>query len=518
MSKTRSNSGRSKGGGYSSSGSGKGSSSTRRSPSPSKSGGSSYNNDRYSSGGNGSSRSHQGGSSKGGGGFDNDYHDDNYNRGRGNSGSSKGSGSQFDDYNDDYSNDNYNANNNYGSEGDSDGYDNYDDNDNYSDTGRSGGSSRYNDEPINDPPYDDYGDEDHYNDDGYDNQRGRNDSGSHAKSPRSGNTSKGGGGQGGHHEEADMTFTEEEAYPDSGNERSEGRSSGNSINRVWVWAGGAVPAESTRNPRSSWWRRRASLGMTDYVISLNDHGFPNGLSVKPNYIDRRNRSNRWAPICEVLRIARSYDISPHLMVFLTPNPAMIREAAQVLTEILEHSEVAPRSIQLDLERWWTHRSQAERRRGEQAIQRYFKDEWRGRNLELGIGVTCIGSTPGAVHGAVQLLDFVVPQIYASPRNYGRPLRERSIQRHYNRAADVINQRGKVIVGQTAYSRYVTPEIMKEMLEILLRSDHPAVGGVREVAYWSDIHLMNSRNNREFFQRMTEMVKRGGLNSSNINSL
>jgi len=520
MAKQTGKSGNSKGGGTSTTTTTKGN--TQRGNYNSNSGsstkgGSSYDdqyddNDSYGSnnskgsGGYSGSNSNDGYSSKEGSHYDDNYGADdsfgsrdskygsnNSNDSYGYESPSKGGSSHVDDYG--------------GSSYDSGGSKN---NGNYSNDDYEGGSttgdskySGYDDnEPINDPPpYDDYNDE------------------VVAKRPERDTSRNPEKGEGNYGQEADMVFTEEEVYGEEreNNGNSDQGPSG-TIRRVWVWAGGAVPNSAINNSNSNWWRNRASLGMTDYVISLNDHDFSSGLGIKSNYFNREDGNNRWRPICEILRITDSLGISPHLMVFLPPNPNLIREAAFVLTEIIENSSVTPRSIQLDLEGWWTRRSENERREGENAIQQYFVNEWRGNRPELGIGITCIGSVPQSIYGAMSKVDFAIPQMYASERNYGRPIRENSVRTHYSRAVNALGPGKKVVAGQTAYSRYVDPRVMKEMLGILLRLNHQNNSGISEVAYWSDVHLLNSSRNREFFQRLTNIVRRQGLSRGNIDSL
>lgn len=458
-----------------------------------------YSNEDYSSG-----DSYDSAGSKGGSGYSDNYddsyssakegssYDENYNEGSSSYGTSKDGGNYSDErYESGSSNKNGNAHNDTYDYGDS----------NHSGSGKNTGGYS-NNEPINDPPpYNDYDDE------------------VVAKTPNregNNNSSKYGHDEG----EADMTFTEEEVYgqdresSNGGNEES--RSS--TIRRVWVWAGGAVPSRHIGNPQAAWWRNRFNLGMTDYVIALNDHDFSNGLGIRSNYFDQSDSRNRWAPICEILRTINAANVAPHLMIFFPPNPGLIREAAEALGEILENSPVMPRSIQFDLEGWWTRRSERERSAGEQAIQEHFIDRWIAPRPELGFGITCIGSVPGPLNGALNKVDFAIPQIYASERNYGRPIQENSVRRHFTRAAEALGENGKVIAGQTAYSTYVNPQVMKEMLEILIRQRHSNGAVVNEIAYWSDIHLMNSSRNRQFFQRLTNLVRREGLNTGNINRL
>ena len=444
--------------------------------------GSNYSNDDYN----------RSSSSKGGNRYSNDSNGngpskrDNYSEEHYNESGSK---------QDDYANDDYNE----GSTGGDSGYtkESYGSDTGSNVTSSKGGERYSEDEPVNDPTYE--GDDDEMV----------------SKQPHTDtlrNSEKDGS-----MEEADMTFTEEEVYGEE-NSTDNQDTSGSTIERVWLWAGGAVPRTAINNSRAAWWTSRVSLGMTDYVIALNDHDFSNGLGIKSNYVNRGERSNRWNPICEILRIADSHEIAPHLMIFLKPIPEMIRDAARVLQEIVEDSSVVPRSIQLDLEGWWTRRSASQRQAGERAIQQYFRDEWRAPRPSLGVGITCIGGVPPAIQGALTQVDFAIPQMYASERNYGRPIRENSVRRHFSRAAEALGNKGKVIAGQTAYSRYVNPEIMKEMLSVLLRLNHQNSGGISEVAYWSDTHLRNSRANREFFQRLTSLVKREGLNLHNIERL
>lgn len=290
------------------------------------------------------------------------------------------------------------------------------------------------------------------------------------------------------------------------------------IDRIWVWAGGMVPRYAIRDSSSEWWDNRTSLGMTDYVIALNDHNFSNGLGIRSVYQDNQS-TNRWQPICRVLEILQSKGISPHLMIFTKPNPNFVRESAEVLQEIINASSVMPRSIQLDLEGWWTARNSALRERGEEAIQQYFYDDWSGVKPELGVGITCLGGVPNRIRGALSKVDFAIPQMYASVRNYGRPIREERVQRHHSRAVEALGDKKKIIVGQTARSLYVSPRIMKNMLEIILRLSHPYTGRVREVAYWSDTHLLRNRRNRTFFRNLTNIIRtEGSLDLININNL
>ena len=458
----------------------------------------SYENDSYSKNGNGYANDGYG-QGKGG----NSYQDDSDYGGQNNS---KDYGHENDYSEENGYQDSYGKNERYESSHDNGGYGKghtYSDNaeDGY-DTGDSKGGHTYDNEPINDPPYDGY------------------DEGVSAKQPQTDNrreTLKGGGDG---NQEADMVFTEEEVYGDSqqDTERPRQQTNNNTIRRVWVWAGGAVPRNAISNPRSTWWQNRFNLGMTDYVIALNDHDFSNGLGIKTNYINRNDSRNPWTPIVNILRRVDEAGVAPHLMVFFPPNPRLIREAADVLTQIIEASPVTPRSIQLDLEGWWTRRSARDRQAGERAIQEHFIDRWATRRPELGIGITCIGGVPPSIYGAMEKVDFAIPQMYASERNYGRPISENSVRRHFNRAADALGRQGKIIVGQTAYSRFVNPQIMKEMLEVVLRQQHPDIGGVSEIAFWSDVHLMNSSRNRTFFRELTNLVKNEGLHLGNIENL
>ncbi|WP_282132775.1 hypothetical protein [Cellulophaga baltica] len=478
---------------------------------------------------------------------DNDNSGDSYNSGNtkessrysdsyNDSGSSAKEDSSYNDDGGEYSNDEYEGG--VSTKGDNAYDDNYSNDDSYNSGNGKDTGGYSNNEPINDPPpYEDYNDEvvaktsntgESSSTSKYSNNEGEADMTFTeeevyndevvAKTPNtggSGSTSKYGNNEG----EADMTFTEEEAFGEererSGNQNQGSRSS--TIRRVWVWAGGAVPSRHIGNPQAAWWRNRFELGMTDYVIALNDHDFSNGLGIRSHYLDQGNSSNRWAPICEILRTINEANIAPHLMIFFPPHPGLIREAAEALNAILENSQVMPRSIQFDLEGWWTRRSDRERSVGEHAIQEHFIDGWRGRRPELGFGITSIGSVPSELNRALRKVDFAIPQMYASERNYGRPIQENSVRRHFARAAEALGENGKVIAGQTAYSNYVNPQVMKDMLEVLLRQHSNGIR-VNEIAYWSDIHLMNSSRNRQFFQRLTNLVRLEGLNLDNINSL
>ncbi|MGB7393376.1 MAG: hypothetical protein WA913_03180 [Pricia sp.] len=365
-------------------------------------------------------------------------------------------------------------------------------NTNQTDYSDSGNESRYGkNEPINDPPpYDDHNDEILV-------KRPNEDSNQNA---------------------AKISHDETEAHDYAQRRDVPNNQTANTIDRVWLWCGGVVPNLAIQNPNADWWSDRAALGMTDYVISLNDHDFSSGLGIKSNYFARGNRPERWRPICEVLRISDSLGISPHLMIFLQPNANMIREAAQVLQEIIQDSTVVPRSIHLDLEGWWTGRGQIERRNGELAIQQYFYDEWQGRKPEMGIGVTCIGSVPAAIHGALSQVDFAIPQMYASERNYGRPIRSNTVQQHFTRAVEALGPQGKVVIGQTSNGRHVDSNVMKEMIGAVLNLNHENHGTPTEIVFWSDIHLLNSRTNKAFFLRLTNAVKQNGLSIEDLNSI
>ena len=294
-----------------------------------------------------------------------------------------------------------------------------------------------------------------------------------------------------------------------------GGGSPSGITRIWTWSHGLIPRRAINDANNNWWDRRTNLGMTDYVVSLNDHDFSSGLNLR--YRNRRASTpvDRWAPLCSIFEKLSAKSITPHLMVFLEPDPAMIREAAEAIQEFMSVCSVKPRSIQLDLEGWWTRKPAARRRAGEAAIEQHFYTDWTGDKPELGIGVTHIASTPQAIRGALGKVDFGIPQIYGSERNYGRPIRARSVRRHFARTAEALGAGKKIFVGQTARGRIVTPQIMHDMLAIVADLSHSNTGRVTEIAFWSDLQLLRSTRNRNYFKRLTAKAKSGGLSASNL---
>ena len=286
----------------------------------------------------------------------------------------------------------------------------------------------------------------------------------------------------------------------------------NSIDRIWVWNQGIVPRAAINDSNDNWWLDRVQLGMTDYVIALNDHEFESDrLNLISAYRDSDN-STLWGNLIKVLNTLSTKGVAPHLMVFFPPQPNLIEHAAEQLQEILQLSPVTPRSIQLDLEGWWTRQSNSSRRAGEGAIREYFYNSWNGPRPELGIGITHIASTPASIHGALSEVDFSIPQMYASQRNYGRPVRSSTVEHHYARASETIGAGKRVIVGQTANQQYVTPQVIRDMLGIILgiSTNHSI-----EISFWSDKHILRNENISQYFTRLTRIAKTEGIDSNNL---
>jgi hypothetical protein len=239
---------------------------------------------------------------------------------------------------------------------------------------------------------------------------------------------------------------------------------GGMIDRIWIWQVGGVPISAIHNPANAWWIERELLGMTDYIISLNDRNFAGGLGIRPTY---RGADGSWEPICTILETLHSKDISPHLMVYLLPEPDMIRQAAEALQEIIQVCAVTPRSIHLDLEGWWTNRNQTDREWGEAAIQQYFFTNWLAVTPALGIGITCVGSVPPTIRSALGIVDFAIPQFYA--QYYGQPLQGHLVREHHYRAAEALGDAKQIVAGQTANPAHVSAPLMRDMLEIPCRS-------------------------------------------------
>lgn len=182
--------------------------------------------------------------------------------------------------------------------------------------------------------------------------------------------------------------------------------------------------------------------------------------------------------------------------------------------IVRMSGTVPRSIHLDLEGWWNSRSASDRVAGEAAIRQYFYDEWTAPRPELGIGITHLARDLKSIH-ALSTVDFAIPQIYASVGNYGRPINKRLVRNDFLRAAEALGSGKRIVVGQTANDDYVTPTIMREMLDLIMRISHPHVGGVREVAFWSDLLLLSNTSIRRYFERLTTVLRMSGLDITNL---
>ena len=300
---------------------------------------------------------------------------------------------------------------------------------------------------------------------------------------------------------------------DENHETETNRSS--SIDRIWVWNQGIVPRAAINDENNSWWFDRVQLGMTDYIIALNDYEFePNRLNFISAYRDSDD-STPWGNLIKILNTLSSKGIAPHLMVFFPPQPDLIEHAAEQLQEILNLSPVTPRSIQLDLEGWWTRQSSFSRRAGEEAIREYFFNSWNGPRPELGIGITHIGSTPANIHGALREVDFSIPQMYASQRNYGRPVLSSRVEHHYTRALETIGPGKQVILGQTANQRYVSPQVIHDMLAIILNLASSPTNHSIEISFWSDKHILKNENIKQYFTRLTRIAKTESINSNNL---
>ncbi|MGH3812023.1 MAG: hypothetical protein ACRDUV_06140 [Pseudonocardiaceae bacterium] len=78
--------------------------------------------------------------------------------------------------------------------------------------------------------------------------------------------------------------------------------------------------------------------------------------------------------------------------------------------------------------------------------------------------------------------------------------------------------GQVIIGQTANTTHNPPNVVWHMLRIILSLDHGFTGRVSEVAFWSDILLLRNAGMRNFFTRLSGIVRADGLDATTIEDL
>lgn len=90
-----------------------------------------------------------------------------------------------------------------------------------------------------------------------------------------------------------------------------------------------------------------------------------------------------------------------------------------------------------------------------------------------------------------------------------------VTRDHARAAEALGPNKQVIVGQTANDNYVTPQVMRDMLAKVLDLSHPHTGSVREVAYWSDLHVLSNPGIKAYFQSLTRALRGGPITAANL---
>lgn len=285
---------------------------------------------------------------------------------------------------------------------------------------------------------------------------------------------------------------------------------GGAITRVWVWLQRAPNFRAL----DSYVQNRVDLGITDFVVTLNDYSFPgNRLAIKSKW---RNgpASNRWEPLITLCDAFRAAGVDTHLMVFFRPDERMINEAADALEEMSPLTR--PRSIQFDLEGgWWTRRPLRLRQAARRVVANRFLINWMGHDPELGFGITHIASAPPPI---ASMLDFLIPQMYASQGNYTNDLPRAGLSRarhHYGRAVERRGSGAEIFVGQTANPTFVDAARMKGMLDVVLQLGSGTFETVREVAFWSDRFLERQSDRRRFIQHICGLARDGGINRQNL---
>ena len=203
------------------------------------------------------------------------------------------------------------------------------------------------------------------------------------------------------------------------------------IDRVWVWLDGEInnrnryPVNDTGLfPTAT--RRLVedvfSLHVSDVVILLN--GWQSGTTITRVPDFSQIQTQQFQKVDRLHRLFCAAGIAVHFMLFLIPEEAFIDQAAENVRRLIETSELVPRSVHLDIEHWWFNHP-GNRRRAHTAVRTGFVDSNWSQRLAMGVGITAAAlprrpeyMTPGLRPPLLYMLDYAIPQMYASVSDYG----------------------------------------------------------------------------------------------------